>query len=213
MLRVSVPVIAYHLLAPVLPDFVACYPDIELDLDYNDRMVDLIDEEIDVAIRSGDLPDSRLMAKRLRPFQMRLCAAPAYLARHGAPASPASLDGHHAIRFRYPNSRKLQDWPLVAEPGVVEPMTRTVLTCNNMEALAGMVTAGLGIGCMPDFLIRAPVAEGKLVTILDAHLDAPGVFHLLWPSNRHLSPKVRVLVDFLSERLFAATCESLPPSP
>jgi DNA-binding transcriptional LysR family regulator len=209
-LRISVPVIAYHLLAPVLPEFVRRYPEVELDIDYNDRIVDLIDEEIDVAIRSGDLPDSRLMAKALRPFQLLLCAAPSYLERHGVPIQPKELEGHHAIRFRFPNSRKTQDWPLVWPPGCAEPPMHVVMTCNNMEALNGMAIAGLGIGCMPDFLARKPLAEGRLITILDDYLNAPGLFHLLWPSNRHLSPKVRVLVDFLTERLFANTCERVP---
>jgi len=209
-LRISVPVIAYHLLAPVLPEFVTRYPEIELDVDYNDRIVDLIDEEIDVAIRSGDLPDSRLMARALRPFQLLLCAAPSYLDRHGTPLNPKDLDSHHAIRFRFPNSRKTQDWPLMWPEDSHEPPMHVVMTCNNMEALNSMVIAGLGIGCMPDFLARRHLAYGRLKTILDDHLDAPGLFHLLWPSSRHLSPKVRVLVDFLTERLFAKSCESLP---
>lgn len=209
-LRVSVPIVSYHLLLPVLPDFVRRYPEVELDLDFNDRIVDLIDEEVDVAIRSGVLPDSRLMTRALRPFQLLLCAAPAYLDRHGTPECPRDLDGHHAIRFRFPNSRKLQEWPIAMPSGGPEPQISTVLNCNNMEALSGAVLSGLGIGCLPDFLARQPLSDGRLRTVLDAHLDAPGQFHLLWPSNRHLSPKVRVFVDFLSERLFADHCERMP---
>lgn len=209
-LRVSVPIVSYHLLLPVLPGFVRRYPEVELDLDFNDRIVDLIDEEVDVAIRSGVLPDSRLMTRALRPFQLLLCAAPAYLDRHGTPECPRDLDGHHAIRFRFPNSRKLQEWPIAMPSGGPEPQIRTILNCNNMEALSGAVLNGLGIGCLPDFLARQPLSDGRLRTVLDAHLDAPGQFHLLWPSNRHLSPKVRVFVDFLSERLFADRCERMP---
>ncbi|OOG67872.1 LysR family transcriptional regulator [Sinorhizobium sp. A49] len=206
-LRVSVPIVSYHLLLPVLPEFVERYPEVELDLDFNDRIVDLIDEEVDVAIRSGDLPDSRLMSRAFRPFRLLLCAAPSYLAKHGIPECPRDLDGHRAIRFRFPNSRKLQDWPIAMPGPVTLPPMPTVLTCNNMEALRGAVISGLGIGCMPDFLARGPLGDGALKTVLDAHLDAPSQFHLLWPSNRHLSPKVRVFVDFLSERLFADHCE------
>ncbi|MGF6158425.1 DNA-binding transcriptional LysR family regulator [Ensifer sp. KUDG1] len=209
-LRVSVPIVSYHLLLPVLPDFVRRYPEVELDLDFNDRIVDLIDEEVDVAIRSGVLPDSRLMTRALRPFQLLLCASPAYLDRHGTPECPRDLDGHDAIHFRFPNSRKLQEWPIAMPPGGPEPQIRTILNCNNMEALSGAVLSGLGIGCLPDFLARQPLSDGRLRTVLDAHLDAPGQFHLLWPSNRHLSPKVRVFVDFLSERLFADRCERMP---
>lgn len=208
-LRVSAPVVSYHLFLPVLPEFAERYPEVELDLDFNDRIVDLIDEGVDVALRSGDLPDSRLMTRSLRPFQQLLCAAPAYLERHGTPTCPRDLDGHHSVRFRFPNSGKLYDWPLVLPAGEVEPRPRIVLTCNNMEALRGATLAGLGIGCMPDFLVRGPIARGELVTLLDRYLDAPGQFRLLWPSNRQLSPKVRVFVDFLSERLFADRCETL----
>lgn len=211
-LRVSVPIVSYHLLLPVLPEFVRRHPEIELDLDFNDRIVDLIDEEVDVAIRSGVLPDSRLMTRALRPFQQLLCATPAYLEALGMPECPRDLDGHHAVRFRFPNSRKLQEWPLAPSDGP-EPRLKTVLTCNNMEALSGAVLSGLGIGCLPDFLARNHLRDGRLCTILDAHLDAPGQFHLLWPSNRHLSPKVRVFVDFLSERLFANRCESVAAMP
>lgn len=208
-LRISTPIVSYHLLLPVLPEFMALYPDIEVDLDFNDRIVDLIDEGIDVAIRSGDLPDSRLMARRLRPFQMLLCAAPAYLERHGTPTCPRDLDGHLGIRFRYPNSGKIQTWPLTLPSGDPELRTRTVMTCNNMEALRGATVAGLGIGCMPDFLAHGPLARGELRTLLDDRIDAPGHFSLIWPSNRNLSPKVRVFVDFIGERLFAARCETV----
>ena len=208
-LRVSTPIVSYHLLLPVLPEFMALYPDIEVDLDFSDRIVDLIDEGVDVAIRSGNLPDSRLMTRRLRPFQMRLCAAPSYLSRHGTPACPRDLDGHSGIRFRYPNSGKIQAWPLTLAAEEAELHMRTVMTCNNMEALRGATVAGLGIGCMPDFLARGPLARGELCTLLDEWTGQPGHFSLIWPSNRNLSPKVRVFVDFIGERLFATQCERL----
>ncbi|WP_310071006.1 LysR family transcriptional regulator [Phyllobacterium sp. 1468] len=206
-LRVSVPLVSYHLLLPVLPDFVRQYPEVELDLDFNDLIVDMIEGGIDVAIRSGDLPDSRLMSRALRPFQLLLCAAPSYLQSHGTPIRPRDLDDHLAIRFRYPNSGKLQAWPLNFSDGDSDLRARTVMICNNMEALRGATESGLGIGFMPDFLAKSAIAEGRLQALLADYLDGPGQFHLLWPSNRHLSPKVRVFVDFLSERLFANQCE------
>ncbi len=207
-LKLSSPIVSYHFLLPLLPDFMTLYPEIELDLDFNDRIVDLIEEGVDVAIRSGDPPDSRLMARALRPFQLLLCAAPSYLERHGVPKTVRDLDRHLGVRFRFPNSGKLQDWPLTQPSGEADLRVRTVLTCNNMEALRGATVRGLGIGCLPDFLAREPLASGALRTILMDHIDGPGQFRLLWPSNRNLSPKVRVLVDFLSERLFAARCEA-----
>lgn len=206
-LRVSTPIVSYHLLLPVLPDFMTRYPEIDVDLDFNDRLVDLIDEGVDVAIRSGELPDSRLMTRTLRPFQMLLCAAPSYLERHSTPECPRDLDGHLGIRFRYPNSGKIQAWPLTLPADEPDLRTRTVLTCNNMEALRGATIAGLGIGCMPDFLARASLSTGQLRTLLDDHIDAPAHFSLIWPSNRNLSPKVRVFVDFIGERLLSARCD------
>jgi DNA-binding transcriptional LysR family regulator len=197
-LRVSAPIVGYHFLLPILPEFLALYPEVELDLDFNDRIVDLIDAGIDVAIRSGDLADSRMVTRALCPYQLLLCAAPAYLERHGVPIRPRDLDRHLGIRFRYPNSGKLQDWPLLGDD---EVRARTVITCNNMEALRGAALAGLGIGCMPDFLVKEPLRAGALRTVLDDQLQGPGMFRLIWPSNRNLSPKVRVFVDFVGERL------------
>ena len=205
-LRVSVPLVSYHLLLPILPEFMRLHPDVELDIDFNDRIVDLVEEGVDVAIRSGDLPDSRLMVRALRPFQMLLCASPTYLASQGIPQVPRDLDQHHAIRFRFPNSGKLQEWPLNGVGGMADLRLKNLLVCNNMEALRGAVLSGLGIGCMPDFLARSPLAQGQLVSLLDDCIDGPGQFHLIWPSSRHLSPKVRVFVDFLSTRLFADHC-------
>lgn len=208
--RVSAPIIVYHLLLSVLPEFLALYPEIELDLDFTDRIVELIDEGVDVAIRSGQLPDSRIMVRVLPPFQLLLCASPAYLARQGTPTCPRDLSGHVGIGFRYPNSGKLQDWPLILPPGEPEVRVRHILTCNNMEALRGAVLRGLGIGCMPDFLVAASLKTGELVPLLVDHLDAPSQFNLIWPSSRHLSPKVRVFVDFISARLLSSECQ-LPP--
>lgn len=200
-LRVSAPIVSYHLLLPLLPTFLKRFPEIELDLDFSDRIVDLIDEGVDVAMRSGTLPDSRLMTRPSQPFQMLLCAAPAYLERHGVPATPEALAGHCGIRFRYPNSGKLQDWPFAGLGDRPEAQVRTVMTCNNMEAVRGATIAGLGISCMPDFLVRAPLTQGAVRTILDGYIDGPGHFNLIWPSSRHLSPKVRVFVDFLTKAL------------
>lgn len=200
-LRVSTPIVTYHLLMPVLPEFTLLYPEIELDLDFNDRLVDLIEEGVDVAIRSGDLPDSRLMSRVFCRYEHLLCAAPSYIARRGVPKRIRDLDGHCAIQFRLPNSGKMLDWPLVLGSGEAEPRLRTVFTCNNMEALRGATLAGIGIGCMPDFIVRDLLESRALELVLPDQVNGAGLFHLLWPSNRQLSPKVRVFVDFMHEKL------------
>lgn len=201
-LRVGLPTIGYRFLLPILPEFSRRYPEIEIELDFNDRLVDVIEEGFDVVIRSGELPDSRLIARRLGPFRFVLCAAPAYLERNGVPRCPEDLEHHDCIRFRFPTTGKLQEWSLSHDGKDVEPRLRTALTCNNMEALRAAAIAGFGIGYMPDFLVHEAVGSGTLRTLLDAHLVTPGQFWALWPSSRHLSPKVRAFVDYLDERLF-----------
>lgn len=200
-LRVSTPVVTYHILMPLMPEFTTLYPEIELDFDFNDRLVDLIEEGVDIAIRSGELPDSRLMSRVFCSFRQMLFASPAYLARHGMPQKPRDLDGHLAIRYRFLNSGRMLDWPLVLPPDEPEPRTRTIFTCNNMEAMRGATLGGLGIGVMPDFLVRDAVAAGTLRAVLADHVGGPRNFNMIWPSNRHLSPKVRVFVDFMQARL------------
>lgn len=200
-LRVSLPVIGYRFLLPVLPAFSARYPEVELDLDFNDRLVDVVEGGFDAVIRSGTLSDSSLMARRLGPFRFVLCASPDYVERHGVPATLAGLDAHGCVRYRFPTTGKLQPWSLEAD-GSEPPNLRTAMTCNNMEALRGAVIAGFGIGFMPDFLARDALASGALVPVLDAHTLAPGQFSILWPSTRQLSPKLRAFVDFMCEHLF-----------
>jgi DNA-binding transcriptional LysR family regulator len=201
-LRVSLPVIGYRFLLPVLPEFSARYPDVELDLDFNDRLVDVVEGGFDAVIRSGSLSDSSLMARRLGPFRFVLCASPHYAERLGLPSSLAELAGHACVRYRFPTTGKLQPWSLAVDGS--EPLNlRTAMTCNNMEALRGAVIAGFGIGFMPDFLVGDALENGALVAVLDAHTIAPGQFSVLWPSSRQLSPKLRVFVDFMCEHLFS----------
>lgn len=200
-LRVSVPAIGYRFLLPVLPEFTRRYPDVELDLDFNDRLVDVVEGGFDAVIRSGTLTDSSLMSRRLGAFCFMLCASPGYLAQAGVPRTLHDLEAHACVRYRFPTTGKLQPWELLADRS--EPANlRTAITCNNMEALREAVIAGFGIGYMPDFLTRDAVATGRLTTLLDAHRIAPGQFSILWPSSRQLSPKLRVFVDFMCANLF-----------
>ncbi|AOZ04718.1 LysR family transcriptional regulator [Cupriavidus malaysiensis] len=200
-LRVSLPAIGYRFLLPVLPEFAQRYPEVELDLDFNDRLVDVIEGGFDAVIRSGTLSDSSLLARRLGPFRFKLCATPGYLAAAGTPRTLRELVAHACVRYRFPTTGKLQPWAL-ADDGGEPPDLRTAMTCNNMEALRGAVMAGFGIGYMPDFLVRDAIEAGQLVPVLDAHCKAPGQFSILWPSSRQLSPKLRVFVDFACARLF-----------
>lgn len=196
-LRVSLPTIGYRFLVPHIAEFRRLHPDVELDLDFSDRLVDIIEDGFDAVIRSGDLPDSRLMSRLLGPFRFVLCAAPSYIERHGMPDGIAALARHECLQFRFPTSGKIRHWPFAD--------TRTAhsaLTCSNMEAIRALTIEGLGLGYMPDFLARGAIAEGQLLRIsLDLPADE-GRFWVIWPSSRQLSPKIRVFVDFVCARLF-----------
>jgi DNA-binding transcriptional LysR family regulator len=202
-LRVGAPTIGYRFLLPILQQFRQLYPEVELDIDFNDRIVDVIEEGLDAVIRSGELSDSSLMSRRLGPFRFMLCASPEYLRKRGTPRTPKDLERHDCLRFRFPTTGKLQNWSLNGAGSANPFRLRPSLTCNNMEALRAAAIGGLGVAYMPDFLARDDVASGRLSAMLGDCLAEPGQFSILWPSSRHLSPKLRAFVDFCSLRLFA----------
>jgi len=201
-LRVSLPTIGYRFLLPALPAFRRLYPEVELDIDFSDRLVDVIDEGFDIVIRSGDLPDAKLMSRRIGSFRFLLCAAPAYLERRGSPDTVASLEHHDCVRFRFPTTGKLMDWTMSADPAWLQLRMPSVLTLNNMEAVYTAALDGHGIAYMPDFLVRDALREKRLHVVLEDRQRDIGQFWALWPSNRHLSPKIKVFVDFIAGRLF-----------
>ncbi|HHQ6590842.1 TPA: LysR family transcriptional regulator [Serratia fonticola] len=201
-LRVSLPTIGYRFLLPMMPDFRKAYPEVELELDFNDQLVDLIDNGFDVVIRSGDLVDSRLMSRRLGPFRFVLCAAPGYLKRKGRPEKLFDLELHDCLRYRFVTTGKIMDWTLTADPEITQLRLNSSLTLNNMEAMLMATIDGHGIAYMPDFLVKEALAVGDLETLLDTYTKDQGGFWALWPSSRHLSPKIRVFVDFICDQLF-----------
>lgn len=203
-LRVSLPLVS-SLLLPVLADFMRDYPDIELDLDFTDRMVDVIEEGFDAVVRTGEPTDSRLSARRLGVFEGMLVASPDYLARRGTPKVPADLLDHACLHYRFPNSGKLETWPLRRAPGQAELQLPTSMICNNIETRVCFALQGLGIAFVPDFSVRNLVASGQLTRVLDGHLEWSNPFYVLWPASKHPSPKVRAFVDFLCARVFPSS--------
>ena len=205
-LRVSLPLVS-GLVLPALGAFMGAYPEIELDLDFTDRLVDVIDEGFDAVVRTGTPNVSRLIARHLGDFELLLVASPGYLAERGTPATPEDLLTHACLHFRFPNSGKLEPWPLRRPPGAADLSLPVAMICNNIETRLCFAIQGRGIACLPDFAVRDALADGRLQRVLPAHAGRTAAFHLLWPASRHPAPKVRALVDFLSARLFA---ESAP---
>ncbi|OVZ83663.1 LysR family transcriptional regulator [Yersinia kristensenii] len=198
-LRVSFP-LASTLLLPVLADFMLAYPDIVLDLDFSDRIVDVVEEGFDAVVRTGELTDSRLSARKLGQSNVLLVASPAYLEQYGEPLHPSELANHICLHYRYPNSGKLETWPLPNEPDLQIPIS---MVCNNIETRMCFALRGLGIACLPDFSMGNALVEGKLRTLLDGYMKCTVSLHVVWPSGRYITPKLRVFIDFISERMFA----------
>ncbi|MFK8329821.1 LysR family transcriptional regulator [Pseudomonas sp. BJa5] len=202
-LRVSLPLVS-SLVLPVLGEFMREHPAIELDLDFTDQVVDVIEDGFDVVVRTGEPADSRLTARRLGNFRSMLVASPDYLAQRGTPQLPADLLQHVCLHYRFPNSGKLEPWALRQAAGEPELQLPTSMVCNNIETRVCFALQGLGIAYLPDFSIREALADGRLRPILADHVQRSGVFHVLWSASKHPSPKVRALVDFLCARVFPA---------
>lgn len=202
-LRIGVP-FAGDLLTPLFGAFLARYPEIELDLDYNDRFVDVIEDGFDAVIRSGDVSDSRLMHVRLGDFTSRLVAAPAYLARAGTPRTAEDLMDHRLLHHRFYGTGKLGDWSPVVPEGMVLPVS---LTATSLEPLIGLAEAGAGIAMLPTFAIADRIAASALCEVLPDTPKASRAFRLLWPRSKYPVPKVSAFVTFMTEALRPALRE------
>lgn len=184
--------------APLLAEFLAAHPGIEVDLHLSDARVDIVAEGFDVALRIAELPDSSLRARRLCTIQAHLVAAPRYLEAHGTPTHPAQL-GEHKL-FGYSNV--VGPWRFQG-PGGAEVSVRAhgPLTANSGEAIIPALVAGLGIARLPDFIIDAYLATGALTTILCDWAPAPIGLHLLTPPSPLRPARVEALIEFLTRRL------------
>lgn len=196
LLRVSLP-LAGMLMMPTLTGFMAAYPDVELDLDFTDQLVDIIDEGFDAVVRAGEVDDSRLMSRLLGEFRLQLVASPGYLSHCGVPEMPSDLHEHACLHHRYATSGTLEPWPVQ----VIGELPNTA-AANTIEPLIAMAEAGLGVACLPDFAVRRQLANGALIQVLTTHTHHSGLFRLLWPASRYPSPKLRAFDEFLVEHLF-----------
>ena len=182
-------------IAPLLNNFIRLYPDLELDCHFTNQRVDLIDNGYDLAIRLGKLEDSSLMAKRLASRRQFVCASPAYLAVNGEPHLLSELEQHNCLRGT------LEYWRF--QEGGQEHNVKVSgnIHFNSGQSLTDAALKGLGIAQLPDYYVKEYIDAGTLVEVLTNHQPADEGIWALYPQNRHLSPKVRMLVDFLAEKL------------
>ncbi len=204
-LRVSLP-LAGMLLMPTIADFMKTYPEVNLDLDFTDRIVDVIEEGFDAVIRTGDVKDTRLMSRKLGTFRHVIVASPDYLAKNGTPQLPEDLLQHQCLHHRFANSGKLEPWPLVRDGRDIKLDLPVSTVASTLEPLIFLAQRSFGITCLPPFAVTSEIAGGSLVPVLDDYLAGTGQFRVLWPTSRYLSPKVRAFVDFMAANLFAACC-------
>lgn len=199
-LHVSVPlIVGHHLLMPHLAAFRSLHPRLELDVALDDRVTDIVAEGVDVAIRSGDLADSRLMARRIGPQHFVVCGSPAYLGRHGVPQGPDDLLRHACIHFKYPSSGRLAPWAF--RPPHDGRRLPASLVFNNTDAGLRAAVDGLGLAHLPVYVARPAIDAGRLQPVLTGDMVPFGALSCVWPANRLLSPKVRAFVDFAVDRL------------
>ncbi|MFC5461098.1 LysR family transcriptional regulator [Massilia niabensis] len=202
-LRVGTPTgLSSEILVPALPAFFERYPDITLELDSTDRPVDLVEEGVDCAIRGGPLFDTSLIARRVGIIHFVTAAAPSYLARFGVPQHPDDLARHRCVNYFSAKTGKVHDWDFNRDGERIEVPMPGVIALNDSNAYVQAGLAGLGIIQMTDYLLTKHVEAGRMVPVLPDWVSDPLPVHIVYPQNRHMSAKVRVFVEWVSE-LFA----------
>jgi DNA-binding transcriptional LysR family regulator len=200
-LKVNAPMsFSFLHLAPMIPDFLRRFPEVDLDMTLNDRYVDLIEEGFDVAVRIGRLADSSLVARKLAPMRPVICASPAYLRERGVPEKPDDL-GKHLCLCNSTNML-IDEWRLVDRDGrPVMVQIKGRLRANNGDALRIAALQGLGLVNLPTFFVGGDLQAGTLVSVLSDYMPQDAGIYAVYPHSRHLLPKVRAFIDFLAERI------------
>lgn len=188
--------------APILPEFLATYPEVAIDLRLDDQMVDLVATGIDVALRIADLPDSSLIVRRLCPVRIFLVGAPSYFATHGTPTRPRDLAGHACLL--YSNSPRADLWRFRHPDGTEETVTvKGPLGANSADALTGALEAGVGLALQPDFICWEALAAGRLTAVMTDWAPPQLALHMVTPAGGPRPIRVRVLADFLVRQFSA----------
>lgn len=199
-LKISLPSLGLLFMSK-LASFQHCYPEIELEIDCSDRMVEVVEEGFDAVIRTGEHSDSSLMLKKIGKYRSIVVASPEYLARYGMPLDPEALAQHNALLYRIPNSGKIMPWPVYRDGQRIELDLKASMVVNTLEPQICFAEQGIGIACIPDIAIREHLRTGRLQHILADYTPSQTTLSVLWPSSRHLSPKLRVFIDFMAKNL------------
>ena len=200
LLRITAPMtLGTTLLPRLLAGYLRQCPDVKVDLVLQDHRLDLLADEVDVAIRAGLLPDSTLMARALPPMQLVLCAAPAYLAEHGTPRAPADLAAHNCVDFAH--AAEPLHWRFNGDGGEEAVAIAGNLRINNGQALRAIALEGIGIVMQPDILVADDLAAGRLVRLLQDYALSPLALHVLTLPSRQPTPKLRRFIDHVAAEI------------
>ncbi len=190
--------IGLHVIAPALPRFRRLHPKVNIDLRLSDHIVDLIEGGIDLAVRIGDLSDSRLLSRRLLPHRLCCYASHQYLAERGPPTHPDKLEEHETVGMRYQSSGQIFRWPFRVGDREVEIVPSSGIVVDASEAVLAAIAAGAGIGMATSFMASTWVRRGALVPVLaDYAVDRHNIT-ALWPESRRSNPAVRAFLDILA---------------
>lgn len=201
VLRISAPtVMGRRWLAPLIPEFREGFPEVEIRLQLTDRLADLVEEQVDVAIRRGYLQDSSLIARRVAPDFRVACASPDYLEKHGTPQTPADLKSHTCLLLRFPGSRRYQ-WQFIEDGTAQNFAVAGQIDSNNSQVLIDWALAGSGIVMKSVWDLTEEIESGRLVPILTAHSPPGLAIHAIAPPHRMQPPKSRAFINFVAERL------------
>ena len=201
-LRVSAPVLfGRHCVAPVLLQLARKYPALSVDISFSDRVVDLVEDGFDLAVRVGVLPDSAsLTSRRLGTQRMAICAAPSYLAEHGLPTHAGELPGHTGIV--YSRAGQAVPWRVRDVNGeICEPRIDTRLRFDDLQAIADAAVAGAGLAWLPCWLLARHVRAGELTLVMDSQRVLATEIHAVWPRTRYLPSKTRAAIDALAAEI------------
>ena len=200
VLRVTLPLsYGQHRLAAIIGDYTQAYPQVQLDISLSDRKIDLVEDGLDLAIRIGALPQSDLIARKIGGVHSVVCAAPAYIARHGAPRTPAELAGHACLGYTLSGGGT--DWRMEGPDGPLTVAISGPIRADNGDIIRLAALGGAGILFQPQFIVDDDLAAGRLVRLLPQWQSAELGVYAVYPSRKHLSAKVRTFVDFLASAL------------
>jgi len=196
-LRVAAPIaFGSYSLVPAVVNFMKIYPDVTVELTLSDRMVDLLEEGIDVALRVGALTDSTMMSRSLSPYKAVVCAAPAYLAAQGTPTHPRDLVDHECLSYPWQDRPR---WSFFGPEGEIYVDVKSRLQINNGFGVRYAALAGAGIVMQRVELIAEDIAEGRLQPLLSNYTIQSRPRHIVWLENRRMTPKLRAFIDFVAE--------------